>query len=344
ALAPEWAAGAHAIDVTNDPHLPAGVHMRILTAQRLGLPLRPLMVYRVDLGVGASNATLHTDITWVDSNGHVLTAPFNVTPGNPVTGYLPVDGNHRCIWAEVLAEPHSENDPLRVEAYRNTVLGRVFLGQREAAPWAIGASAIHGVVVSGSGTVTGARWLDAAQVIGKAKNVWRLMSLPRENGARYKGIGNDADLAKSRVTRGAPLALGLHDQPGAPDPHATDPAGPDDEYQRVALLGEHLDTALDALLNDTSAPPQDLAVPQPLDQSGDASFRALGAVSIAALDPGVGRWLGLVEHDEAPPGAPGSVVIYLVRGFWAVDTRDLSLAEAMGMNAVSGGRVDFDNP
>ena len=104
-LAPQWLFGAQAIDSAGNPHLSKGVHLRLFFSQQLGLPAFPFQVYRLNLGQGAKAFAQRTDITWIDSHGVTLTMPFNVTPDNPVTGWLPAPNVATCCWIEVLAVP-----------------------------------------------------------------------------------------------------------------------------------------------------------------------------------------------------------------------------------------------
>jgi hypothetical protein len=104
-LAPQWLFGAQAIDSDGNPHLSKGVHLRLFFSQQLGLPAFPFQVYRLDLGPGAKAFAQRTDITWIDSHGVTLTTPFNVTPDNPVTGWLPGPNVANCCWIDVLAVP-----------------------------------------------------------------------------------------------------------------------------------------------------------------------------------------------------------------------------------------------
>ncbi|WP_204078483.1 hypothetical protein [Planotetraspora phitsanulokensis] len=84
------------MDGVGDAHLAIGVHYRVLTNPLLGLPIVPLSIGRITLGEMAKGHT-RRDVTWVDSRGNMLTAPFTVTPDNPVTGYLPL--GETCCWA-----------------------------------------------------------------------------------------------------------------------------------------------------------------------------------------------------------------------------------------------------
>jgi hypothetical protein len=95
-LMPSWAMSGQAVDAIGDAHLSPGIHYRVLINPLLGLPVVPLSVLVGNLKTMAKGFT-RTDITWVDSTGAILTAPFQVTPDNPVTGYLPP--GQTCCWA-----------------------------------------------------------------------------------------------------------------------------------------------------------------------------------------------------------------------------------------------------
>ena len=96
---------------------------------------------------------------------------------------------------------------------------------------------------------------------------------------------------------------------------------------------------LDLLLNDLSQAPQDLTTaPEPLLDAdgaarGSVSLHALGSTLAAALDPGVGRWLGLVDLDDDLTGAaPGDVIAYLIRGVWRSAPARAILGDATGFS------------
>ena len=97
-LSPSWAFSGQAVDGVGDAHVAAGVHYRVLTNPLIGLPVVPLVIGKITLGELAKGHT-RRDVTWVDSHGTTLTAPFTVAPDNPVTGYLPL--GQTCCWAEL---------------------------------------------------------------------------------------------------------------------------------------------------------------------------------------------------------------------------------------------------
>ena len=74
-LSPSWAFSGQAVDGTDDAHLAEGVHYRVLVSPLLGLPVVPLVVGRITLGDSAKERT-RREVTWVDSRGRALTAPW----------------------------------------------------------------------------------------------------------------------------------------------------------------------------------------------------------------------------------------------------------------------------
>lgn len=101
--APAWAFTAEAIDGVGDTHLVEGVHVRALPSPQLGIPATPLAVYRsVITPDHVKRLAVSGGVIWVDSQGHTLTEPFQVTPDNPVYGYFPLPD---VIWAELSATP-----------------------------------------------------------------------------------------------------------------------------------------------------------------------------------------------------------------------------------------------
>src|SRR5262249_12206920 len=123
-LAPQWAFSRQAIDGAGHSPLAPGIPVRLLVSQLLGLPIRPFAVSRISLGQGAMNTPggIRTDVTWTDSHGVTLVAPFTVSAGNPVTGWLPGPAQGVCCWIEVMASP-AAGSTLKVDAVVNTDRG-----------------------------------------------------------------------------------------------------------------------------------------------------------------------------------------------------------------------------
>jgi hypothetical protein len=339
-LAPRWAFSAQAIDGVGDPQLQSGIHLRLIPSALLGLPAVPFEVSRVGLGPGASQMRLRHDITWRTIDGAPVAEPFDpAAHDGAVVGYLPAPTDGVCCWIEVdatpgprgpgpaTAQPARLRDVLVAAAAVVTERGSGVIARRNAPPYHLAASRIEQVIVRGRGDVRGVSWVDARQVTKAA--FWRQLALPHAGGARYLGIANAGAESDARVQRGAPRRQGLHDAPSANTATAGPTATPADETTRLSALTPDVLAWVDQLINDTSAAPGDLVRSATLQDSqgrnlGTLSVPTLPTVLQAAMDPGIGRWLGLVELDDAPPSSTrGDVVAYVVRGIWQVDTSTL---------------------
>lgn len=96
---------AHALPADPaDTHLQPGIHLRVDAHPLLGLPVAPYIVWRAVLR-DARQIKLRDDVVFVDSRGRVLTAPFTLTPDNPVTAHLALAPGQNCLWARVNADP-----------------------------------------------------------------------------------------------------------------------------------------------------------------------------------------------------------------------------------------------
>lgn len=410
ALPPSWALGAVGIDGRGDPHLAPGVHLRVLPGVSAGLPIRPFVVYRMhgDNAERELKSLIHTEITWVDSGGRILTPPFAVTPRNPVVGHIIRPPGVRAIAVAVVADreggfdtgvrpgavgrpepgagglapfgpdlagvaapppagrpaagspvsrpPGADGRPavavaagqvLAMDAFIDTPQGRRAIGRRTAAPYALAAPDIHGVVMSGSGTVRGAVWVAGRLPVVDRLKPFMLLDLPVPAAARYEGLPDARDRAEKRVRTGAPTRFGLHDDPQVSGPAGATAADPDDEWKRVEALSGELAPYLDQVLEDLALPPADLTRPQVLSDGvrpgafAQAAVFSLRAVLSAAVDPGMARWLGLAAVDDDPQALATGLTIYFVRGFVAIDAARLELAERLTL-ALAGGRLEAD--
>ncbi|MEZ5114637.1 MAG: hypothetical protein R2737_00100 [Candidatus Nanopelagicales bacterium] len=347
-LAPAWALTAAAVFADADPHLRPGVHLRVLPSTRIGLPVAPMLVERRLLG-RAERLLRPADVVWTDAAGAPLAVPFDAGAVGPATAWLPSQPGNPVVYAQVVVEPDQrpgrgpvrwpvDLEPvvgrprtpvrwpvtrrgLRVDAVVASLLGPAVVASAEGEPYAVAATGMDRLVVTGWGRVLGVRLLRAGDLKPEhGAEPWCFLDLPVEGGARYAGFPDAWGRAKERVTRGAPQRLGLHDEPGAADPPSCPPVGPGEEWDRVETLwAERLERQLVACVDDLSAPPDELLMPPETlagTKVGAASLRVppLAGTLQAALDPGQGRLLGLVDLDEAPPGAPGDLVAYLVRG------------------------------
>ncbi len=379
-LIPSWAFSGQAVMSGDDAHLAPGLHYRVLTNPLLGLPIVPMAIGRISLGKMAKGHT-RSDVTWVDSQGRILAAPFHVTADNPVTGYLP--RGQTCCWAVVHATadpvrprpqlpsrppinppfpgrppirppldppggpfvnfpaipglPRPELPPgfmvrpprtaaFRVEGVVATPYGDAPVAIRSRAPYHVYASHLERVVVRGSGTVHSLSWLPAEEVTAFER--FRLAPLPAKSGVRYAGPADGRDEGIARVKRGAPQRLGMHESPLAASPTACAPVPPSEELTRIAALSRQPEVTLDRLINDLSAPPHLLTADEQLVDAngaplGSSQWPIIMDLLQGAVDPGIARWLGLLDLDQEPPQGELVVMAYVVDALFAPDWRAL---------------------
>lgn len=320
-FAPTWALTATAVDGTDDPHLAEGAHLRVLPAKVLGLPVAPLMIDRHVVGLPREPSD---DVVWTDARNEVVSPDFDLSESGPATAWLPVQPGNPVLYAEVLVK--AEDKGVRVDAIVTGTYGDAVVASAVVAPYQVCATGMERLLVSGVGVVHGVRILRLRDIkVGPPRKPDWLLALPVEDAARYRGIVDAESVAKDRVHRGAPQRVGLHDEPGAPDPASCSLLGSSDEFERVQTVYDaRVVKLLDAVLNDTSAVPPAVMMPaepmagvasSPHTVGATMSAPALAGVLQSALDASMGRWLGLVEHD-ADPGNRGDLVVYAVRGAW----------------------------
>ena len=391
-FSPKWAFQAQAIHSADDPHLAFGVHLRLLPSPLLGLPVAPFMVYRADLGQNAQQAKARSALTWIDSRGSERTPPFEVTPDNPVTGWLPEDT--RCCWIDIDAVPERigpvfeprpipspvpprillgrpggislgsrtipriDLEPLRnipverlgrfttvrVDAIVDTPRGEAVLASRARAPYHLSASRIRRVVVSGKGKVRGARWF-SDDVVLRQLRFWQALSLPVPRTSRYLALPDAVTLAEERILRGAPRRLGLHDRPDVASAAAAPPTTSAAELARLQPMINELAPCLNRLV--TEPAPKTLSEVRPLrdeqsNKTGEFDVNCLGMVMTGSLDPGIGRWLGFVDVDQAPLSTvTGNVVVYAIRGLWSIDPEEFGDTEGrLRLASLRNSRID----
>src|SRR5262249_35981987 len=263
---------------------------------------------------------IRTDVTWTDSHGATLVAPFTVSAGNPVTGWLPGPAQGVCCWIEVMASP-AAGSTLKVDAVVNTDRGPAALATAAQSKYPVSASRIERVVVSGSGTVSGVVWVNAINVAKETASIYRLLSLPITGGQRYGGLATAAADASARGTRGAPTRTPLYDAVAAANaasaPAILNPTA--GEASRIATVTTRPAAWLDRLVNDLSKPPDELIETLAVTElaGGTSDVSCLGGLWLAMLDAGVNRWLGLGDVDSTPPSnTPRDVIAYVIRGGW----------------------------
>lgn len=361
-LPPAWAMGAVGLHSMGDPHLADGVHLRVLLSPKVGLPVCPMLVYRLtehQMG-GGLGSKARTAFAWQDDRGQVRTLPTRLEAGQTLGGRILRGVGERALAVVVHAAPEAQHrthaspevgrtpDPskgsrLVMEAFIDTPQGRRVIGRRTEAPYAIAAPQIDGVILRGAGMVRLAMWIPAFLDGLQRQEPLFLLDLPVPGGSRYIGLPDAQTRAMKRVRRGAPQRLGLHDEPDAGSPALASPATQDEEWKRVKVLARELDPYLDQVLNDPSDKPTRLGRDRVLDEGvrdsarGTARVSSIGTLLTGAADPGLARWLGLMDMDPDPPDS--GLALYFIRAVLPVDAGNQDLGEVFGLLAAADARL-----
>lgn len=259
----------------------------------------------------------------------ITTAPVATTPINKVPITVPPTIFHRLA-------------AFQLDAVVSTARGPAVVATRTGQPYIVAASHIEQVVVHGSGTVTGAEWVDAGRLgtLGDRLQLWKQWSLPVQSGPRYLAEVNPTANSKLRTQSGAPTRHALYQEPTAADVASASTATPNDELNRVTALAPDLDNWLQRLVSDTSADPwslvQNFTVQAGEDTSnpdtqGAASMPLLRMALQSIMDPGLARWSGFYEVDtapavSAPAGATRTTAYYAIAGIWPLDRKRIPQA------------------
>jgi hypothetical protein len=333
-VAPTWAFFGAAIDAPAEPHLPIGAHLRFQPSTKLGLPVTPLFVRRMALRRPEVHAD-RTDITWVDSHGHLKTTPFVVTPDNPVRGYLPKPSLGRCSWLEVSAAGPS----IAVDACIKTSRGPAVIATRSASRYVVSGQHIQFIVVRGTGEVHGVRWLDiaASGLLDLYETPWRRLSLPVAPALRYAPTPDAVAAAAARVSAGAPRRTSLIQDPDIASPAVAPVIGSPaaQETARINALRGSLDLKIDRLINDPSATQHYLVQTTPITgihstgPGTEARLPYLTRVLQSMADVGIARYLGFADIDPtAPEEELGSLLVYHAIAGWQIDLLHLGAYSA----------------
>lgn len=328
----------------DDQDLAPGVHIRLVPSAVLGLPLCPFGLWRADLV--ERELSLH----WTDRRGNPaagldldaaggeLHAFAKPQVGDPharrllAVRLLPDDAEDLQI--AVMDRVASQSKSVPGSLAQGLVGGRVISarsrkweGATNQGPLMAAAPMVEHFRVRGTGSFTVRGFsLDQDLAAGRLleADCEEFLGLPID-GSRdwYAGADGKAQ-AKERVARGAPLRLGPPDQPDGP----FDPVNADVELARVFASAEvaEMEKQLEELLQENDNGPfrrrllaQTLAMP--LRPAQRVLTTGAATLLLQALDPGLGRHLGLMTVRE---GMPQSLVYgWLAAGVFGLDASRL---------------------
>jgi hypothetical protein len=274
---------------------------RIVPNPRLGLPLIPFPVL-----IAETEPSLHDVFQWRlvgDARGHDVDG----------TAWLVL----RVVDPEQIGPPLVDVTLDHVDGAAEVAVVRtigdrgVGLFTRSQPPYRLTAPSITVVRIRGRCTVAAVRIVDTAFDLESTDR--RLLGLPIDaTWPNYHGTGGAKEEAFTRVMAGAA---------DAPAPHETDPglAPADREHARVMdMVAPWLEPTLEELIQLPIADRlADVFLPDPsgLPRPDRAIIDRMGAVMAAATDPGIGRWLGLIDAI----GRRDRTAVLTVGGVWAVE-------------------------
>lgn len=316
-----------------DRYVAPGAQLRAWVNPAVGFPLRgitflPLRAQAVDPDHGSLVRPLlihwwvYDDAGVPQSLGTDLDVP--VKPDRPLYGDIvelqeAVGTKDPWIsWIRVEIEEHS---PVRL-----SVVGRTggdherILVSRSQKPFALAASRIRRIRLTGEGVVRSVIGLDAGLATREHIDVGKTIriALPLEQGSEWAdpvtGFGGGMD----RVSLGAPRHTGPQEVP-------TDTDG--DEAARVRKLLDGVgETSVRLLLeraysNAASYPGRHitpLEIPD-VEQTAKTELGSVETLITAAADPGIARWLGLSTPVDADISDESLPVGWIAVGTWAAD-------------------------
>ena len=323
-----------------DPWMVPGAHLRAWAAPAVGFPLHPFTFWPVrdELLTQPGPVIVAADVIWwvwrdgsarvVGQGGPVDVGKFGTAVYGDLVGAIGGTG-----------EP-SPFDPwfcwVRLDVTGSTgmkldVVGRDPTGaertlvSRSQPPYALGASRICRIRLTGDGMVTGVFGLDASRLnVGSVDQGMPVkFGLPFDHdNAWYVGAqGSAAGL--DRAAKAAPLQAGPPDRPDGPTP-----IGPDDEVNRIKAITTNIgETAAENFLRpayaDAGALPTRHRTEREVNGLRNPAHLEFGSIEtllLGAADAGLARWLGLAGVQQVViDDYPKWPLAWISAGIWAVD-------------------------
>lgn len=336
-FAPPELFSAYAIAVDgSDPDIPKGTHLRIFAGLGASFPLAPFAVFKL-----ASRSSEPPDLHVTDSEGHHYPGGLNLSEIGIGKATLMLGNTDTQRTVRVELEPVTDGEikgAMLVDQWDRVI------AKRNEPRWLFSAPVLHSLLVWGRAQQVSVRTkaVDISDIIGQ----WRqlkpvgILGLPvQDRHPWYIGVQDRNDGLK-RVANGAPLRLNPMDRPVGP----FDAIGPDDEVARVEAMikstqfGGGLESLLTKLVDDQTSPPwiqseKEEMIPTEKEENPSAGGSTkkiadvprLSTLQLAAIDPGLARFLGFADHIDDLPDLHG----------WGWDT-----LVVVGLFAISP--MDFD--
>jgi hypothetical protein len=328
-FAPPGLFAANALAARGDADLPDGLHLRLTPSPVLGFPLAPFAIYRV------APYLAEPSVVWRSRRGEVLAEPSLEAADGVLYGDLfgPSESEDvRDLAVELVIDGAFDGSIALIDRVEN----RLFAARSEP-PFVVGGPRVERIRISGRGRVTGIRtWrIDAMRVIEPmiGQKPVAVLSLPIDGSRPWYAGGLGPDESFAQVERGAALRLQPPDRPDGPFA----PLTPQDDVLRVGAHAAELDKQCEWLVGDIGTPPRMQRRKEQLAASATArqqfvDLAVADTLMVQAMDPGIGRYLGLVgtvneRTDGSAPVALAAVGLFIYSTGWrGPDGRPLDIA------------------
>lgn len=273
-------------NVAGDERIPDGVQWRVSLGREFLLPAGPVVLHRCTFEVGEQHGG--------DAAVSTRRLPADVTPRSPLALFPIRWFGRRPCWVEVIGDGRlrvSITAPSAAPSRQPVELAAV-----DEPPYRVGSFAMGSVFVTGEGRVDDVRVWFLEPDAGVETTQLSIDALPDDYFGAFLTYavpnGGDHEDWKRRIRMAAP-GIEVPYAPVSPDPFVS----PDSELDRVDRLVQ-ADASVDAWVRRayeaTDASEDDLVIvdePELGAHPVRARHRASESLAMAAIDPGVSRWL-----------------------------------------------------
>jgi hypothetical protein len=311
---------AFAAAANRDPDLRKGTHLRLFPSDVIGFPLAPWQLWNID---ALEARVLSAD--WYDRNGNKLPSPLNLDDAEGeaigwITAALPSD---TLLGVEVRFTDDDAGE-IAVLAMDDRIVTACSSGRL-----LVGAPQLHRVRLRGRGRFTVTGWVVSEgyvleRILGS--DPFDVLSAPLDGDFPWYAGGRGKTDAMKRVAVGAPLEWTRPDRPVGPFDSLSEAA----EEARVAVFQPEIDDEFQLLISDPDTVPSAVTRSRETAPGDPGPWQRVdeqiqGSLLLKSLDPGVGRYAGLLtllrhlpDMEERPQ--PPTATAWLAAGLFACST------------------------
>ena len=309
---------AFAAAAERDANLRKGTHLRLFPSEVIGFPLAPWQLWNID-----AEQLRVLSVDWYDRNRKKLPSPANLDDAEGeamgwITAALPSDT--RLIGVEVAFDDRDAGE-IAVLAMDDRVVTA-----RSTGRLLVGAPQVHRLRLRGRGTFTMSGWVVREpsvfeRIVGT--DPFGELSAPLDGDFPWYAGGRGKADAMKRVANGAPLKWTRPDRPIGPFDSLSEVA----EEARVVVFQPEVDDEFRLLISDPDTVPSQVTRSRETAPGDPGPWQRVdeqiqGSLLLKSLDPGVGRYSGLLtllrhlpDMEERPQ--PPTATAWLAAGLFA---------------------------